>query len=120
MKTDTRPIDLTRMVATLTQLPQLEMERFWDLWDNYFDQRPGSSDRGWLERCLAHAIQDRFFYCRIRVQCDADNVDTTLVIPEPVNIVALYDVCLRLCPSCSPKDAMAAIMGIFSDGHYYD
>jgi len=120
MKTDTRSNDFGRMVATLTHLSQLEMEKFWGLWDEYFDQRPTSSDRRWLERCLAHVIQDRFFYCRIRMQCDADNVDTTLVIPEPVNIVALYNECLRLCPGCSPREVMAAIMGIFSDGRYYD
>ncbi len=111
MKTDTRPADFGRMIRTVVQLQSLEMNRLWAVWDGYFDKRPRRRNRDWLEHRLAHAIQDR--------EPDVDKVGAAIEMLEPVNIVALYKECRRLCPDCSPRDLLATLMDIFSDGRYY-
>ncbi len=110
MKTDTQTVDLWRMIAIVVELQSLEMTRLWAIWDGYFDKRPTRRNRDWLERRLAHAIQNR--------DRDVEKVGAAIEMLEPVNIVALYRECRRLCPDCLPRDLLAAIMDTFSDGQY--
>jgi hypothetical protein len=112
MKTDIRPADFWPLIITVVQLQSLEMNRLWAVWDACFDKRPTPlPKRAWLEHRLAHAIQDR--------KSDADKVGAAIDMLEPLNVIALYKECLRLCPDCSPRDLLATIMDIFSDGRYY-
>lgn len=111
MKTDIRPAEFWPLIITVVQLKSLEINRLWEVWDGYFDKRPTPRPkRAWLEHRLAHAIRDR--------KPDVDKVGATIDMLEPVNMVALYKECHHLCPDRLPRDLLAAIMDIFSDGRY--
>ncbi|MDR2873045.1 MAG: DUF2924 domain-containing protein [Xanthomonadaceae bacterium] len=47
------------VTARIASIPYLSMDDLWNLWDEYFDERPGHHHRGWLESRLAYRIQER-------------------------------------------------------------
>lgn len=51
----------TSVALQIARLPHLSMEDLWQLWDEYFDERPSHHHRGWLESRLAYKIQERAF-----------------------------------------------------------
>lgn len=51
----------TSVALQIARIPHLSMEDLWQLWDEYFDERPGHHHRGWLESRLAYNIQERAF-----------------------------------------------------------
>ncbi|PAT41321.1 DUF2924 domain-containing protein [Vandammella animalimorsus] len=51
----------TSIALQIARIPHLSMEDLWQLWDEYFDERPSHHHRGWLESRLAYKIQERAF-----------------------------------------------------------
>lgn len=47
--------------AQIAQLPLLSMERLWELWDEFFERRPGNHHRTYLEHRLAYKLQEQAF-----------------------------------------------------------
>lgn len=49
----------TSIAAQIAQLPNLPMENLWELWDEFFDRRPGHHQRIYIESRIAYKLQER-------------------------------------------------------------
>lgn len=61
MTTPASPATRRSIAERIAQLPALEMDALWALWDAHFDRRPGHHNRAWLESRLAYRIQEVAF-----------------------------------------------------------